>query len=122
MKKKKLLNNFLLCVVIAMSVCGIAACASKPESVTVEQIIEANDRQKVIEEYTNLHVTETTTYDSGAVYTANALYFKMMHGISKSFGHGTGFTVGLVLLPFIFQLVLGFGSSEYRPVNKGKSK
>lgn len=59
MKKKKLLNNFLLCVVIAMSVCGIAACASKPESVTVEQIIEANDRQKVIEEYGNLHVTLT---------------------------------------------------------------
>ena len=50
------------------------------------------------------------------------LDIKMMHGISKSFGHGTGFTVGLVLLPFIFQLVLGFGSSEYRPVNKGKSK
>ena len=49
MKKKKLLNYFLLCVVIAMSVCGIAACASKPDSVTVEQIIEANDRQKVIE-------------------------------------------------------------------------
>ena len=59
MKKKKLLNNFLLCVVIAMSVCGIAACASKPDSVTVEQIIEANDRQKVIEEYGNLHVTLT---------------------------------------------------------------
>ena len=59
MKKKKLLNNFLLCVVIAMSVCGIAACASKPESVTAEQIIEANDRQKVIEEYGNLHVTLT---------------------------------------------------------------
>ena len=56
MKKKKLLNNFLLCVVIAMSVCGIAACASKPESVTVEQIIEANDRQKVIEEYGNLQI------------------------------------------------------------------
>ena len=81
MKKKKLLNNFLLCVVIAMSVCGIAACASKPESVTVEQIIEANDRQKVIEEYTNLHVTETTTYDSGAVYTANALFYANDYGL-----------------------------------------
>ncbi len=44
----------------------------------------------------------------------------MMHGISKSFGHGTGFTVGLVLLPFIFQLVLGFGSSKYKPVKKRK--
>lgn len=80
MKKKKLLNNFLLFVVIAMSVCGIAACAGKPESVTVEQIIEANDRQKVIEEYGNLHVTETTTYESGAVYTANELFYANDYG------------------------------------------
>ncbi|MGM9644959.1 MAG: DUF5684 domain-containing protein [Eubacteriales bacterium] len=50
------------------------------------------------------------------------LEIKMMHGISKSFGHGAGFTVGLILLTFIFQLILGFGSSEYRPVKKGKSK
>ena len=128
MKKRNTVKNLtkvlILWTLILLCVFGISACTNKPETatVTVEQLIEANDRQKVIEEYGNLHVTETTTYESGAVYTANALYFKMMHGISKSFGHGTGFTVGLVLLPFIFQLVLGFGSSEYRPVNKGKSK
>ncbi|MGN1095283.1 MAG: DUF5684 domain-containing protein [Eubacteriales bacterium] len=45
-----------------------------------------------------------------------------MHGVSKSFGHGAGFTVGLILLTIIFQLILSFGSSEYRPVNKGKSR
>ena len=83
MKKKKLLNNFLLCVVIAMSVFGISACANKPETatVTVEQLIEANDRQKVIEEYGNLHVTETTTYESGAVYTTNALFYANDYGL-----------------------------------------
>jgi hypothetical protein len=38
----------------------------------------------------------------------------LMHAISKAFGHGAGFTVGLVLLPFIFIPILGFGSSQYR--------
>ena len=36
-----------------------------------------------------------------------------MHKLSKSFGHGIGFTIGLVLLEPIFLLVLGFGSSRY---------
>ena len=33
--------------------------------------------------------------------------------LSKSFGKGTGFTVGLVLLPLIFYAILGFGSAKY---------
>ena len=33
--------------------------------------------------------------------------------ISKSFGHGEGFTVGLVLLGIIFWPILGFGDSKY---------
>ena len=36
-----------------------------------------------------------------------------LNKLSKSFGHGAGFTVGLVLLNPIFLLILGFGSSEY---------
>jgi hypothetical protein len=36
------------------------------------------------------------------------------HDISKAFGHGGGFTVGLVLLGFIFFPILGFGASQYR--------
>ena len=37
-----------------------------------------------------------------------------MHKLSKSFGHGGGFTVGLILLQPIFLMILGFGSSEYQ--------
>lgn len=37
----------------------------------------------------------------------------LMHKLSKAFGHGAGFTVGLVLLPLIFVLILGFGDSKY---------
>ena len=34
--------------------------------------------------------------------------------ISKSFGHGAGYTVGLIFLPMIFTLILGFGKSQYK--------
>jgi hypothetical protein len=34
--------------------------------------------------------------------------------LAKSFGKGTGFAIGLILLPFIFALILGFGSDTYR--------
>ena len=33
--------------------------------------------------------------------------------LSKSFGHGMGFTLGLIFLNIIFFLILGFGSSRY---------
>lgn len=33
--------------------------------------------------------------------------------VSKRFGHGVGFAIGLVLLAPIFWLILGFGSSKY---------
>jgi len=38
-----------------------------------------------------------------------------LHGVSTRFGKGAGFTVGLVLLPFIFLPILGFGSATYSP-------
>lgn len=40
------------------------------------------------------------------------------NGLAKSFGKSTGFTVGLVLLPSIFYLILGFGKSEYVGTSK----
>jgi hypothetical protein len=33
--------------------------------------------------------------------------------LSKSFGHGMGFTLGLIFLNIIFFLILGFGGSKY---------
>ena len=35
------------------------------------------------------------------------------YDFARSFGKGVGFTVGLVLLPFIFIPILGFGSASY---------
>ena len=33
--------------------------------------------------------------------------------LAKAFGKGTGFAVGLIFLPNVFSLILGFGSAEY---------
>lgn len=43
---------------------------------------------------------------------------RITHHLSKSFGKGTGFTIGLLFLPFIFFPILGFGDAEYLG-NKG---
>jgi hypothetical protein len=37
-----------------------------------------------------------------------------VYELSKSFGHGGAFTLGLLFLPLIFYPVLGFGSDRYR--------
>jgi hypothetical protein len=36
-----------------------------------------------------------------------------IHELSKAFGHGFGFTLGLIFLSFIFIPILAFGSSRY---------
>jgi len=40
-------------------------------------------------------------------------YIIILHGLSKNFGKGSGFTVGLFFLRFIFIPILGFGKSVY---------
>jgi len=37
----------------------------------------------------------------------------VMNDLSKAFGHGLGFTLGLLFLSPIFYLILGFGGSRY---------
>ena len=38
--------------------------------------------------------------------------------LSKSFGKGVGFTIGLIVLPFVFYPILGYGSSTYKMLTK----
>ena len=38
----------------------------------------------------------------------------MTNLLSKSFGKGIGFTIGLLFLPIIFYPILGYGSSTYK--------
>ena len=37
-------------------------------------------------------------------------------GLAKNFGRGTGTVIGLIFLPMIFLLILGYGSAEYNRV------
>jgi len=37
----------------------------------------------------------------------------VFHGISTKFGKGAGFTVGLILLSFVFVPILAFGDAKY---------
>ena len=48
----------------------------------------------------------------GCGITAFVLEIMFLTRVSKAFGHGAGFTVGLVFLNFIFILILAFSKSE----------
>lgn len=39
-------------------------------------------------------------------------------GLAKNFGRGAGTVIGLIFLPFIFMLILAFGSAEYNRVEE----
>jgi uncharacterized membrane protein len=41
------------------------------------------------------------------------VYIILYYNLAKSFAKGAGFAVGLIILPFIFIPILGFGSSRY---------
>lgn len=43
------------------------------------------------------------------------IYFlvKHVHGLSLAFGKDIGFTIGLILLPYVFYPILAFGDSKY---------
>ncbi len=42
------------------------------------------------------------------------MYVICMYKLSESFGYDVIFTIGLLMFPFVFYCVLGFGSSQYR--------
>jgi membrane-bound metal-dependent hydrolase YbcI (DUF457 family) len=48
-----------------------------------------------------------------------SLYFtvRTMRDLRTAFGHGRGFTAGLIFLPFIFYPILAFGASQYQYTN-----
>ena len=45
------------------------------------------------------------------------LDIQLLHRFSKSFGHGAGFTVGLIFLNNIFLLILGFNGDKYHKIS-----
>jgi hypothetical protein len=45
------------------------------------------------------------------------MHILVLSGVSRNFGKGVGFTLGLIFLPFFFFLILGFGDATYAPGN-----
>ena len=41
------------------------------------------------------------------------IWIIVAYDLARSFGHGAGFTIGLILLSWIFLLILGLNSSRY---------
>lgn len=54
-----------------------------------------------------------TVIGSTASTVISVLSIISCYKLSRAFGHGIGFAVGLIFLNPIFMLVLGFGESEY---------
>ncbi len=70
--------------------------------------------------------TAAGTYMSGSLIGIGLLMFvlaivllvyeiKLYHALSKAFGHGAGFTVGLILLSIVFLPILAFGPDKFLP-------
>ena len=60
----------------------------------------------------------TTAIVAAIIATAISLVMlvysiRLVYALSRSFGHGVGFTAGLIVLPFIFLPILAFGESEF---------
>ena len=64
---------------------------------------------------TGVFESGTVMYSIGLIPSVYAAVVALMqtHKLSKSFGHGIGFTIGLLLMNPIFMLILGFGKSQY---------
>lgn len=75
---------------------------------------------KAVIPFYNIYVAYKITWGNGwiclllvvpvvGIITALVTSYKM----AKAFGHGIGYTFGLIVLPYIFAPVLGFGKDEY---------
>lgn len=52
---------------------------------------------------------------SGIIWLfAIAMKVYLEYRLSRAFGHGAAFTAGLVLMPVIFTIILGFGDDSYK--------
>lgn len=66
--------------------------------------------------YVMVEIGKKPTWWFGMMFVpfANIVFMIMiLNGISKSFGKSEGFTVGLVLLPYVFYAILAFGDAKY---------
>lgn len=75
---------------------------------------------KSIIPFLNIYILFKITWGNGLLFLLMLIPFVNIvvaiityYKLAKAFGHGIGFTIGLLLIPWIFFLILGFGSDEY---------
>ena len=51
---------------------------------------------------------------AACMITALVLVIMQNYKLARAFGHGGGYTLGLIFIQWLFVLILGFGSSEYQ--------
>ena len=73
----------------------------------------------------NQYVLSKITFGTGWLFLlllipfVNIIYVIVLaYKLSQSFGHGIGYCIGLIFLPFVFYLILGFDDSEYLGVQE----
>lgn len=71
----------------------------------------------------NTYIMYKITWGSGWFFLLSLIpvinvfmYIITAYKLAKAFGKGFLYTLGLIIFPFIFQLILGFGNSQYRGV------
>lgn len=75
---------------------------------------------KSIIPFVNVYVLFKITWGNGWMFLTEFIPFAGIvfsiityHKLSKKFGHGVGYTLGLIFLNCVFVPILGFGSSQY---------
>jgi len=73
----------------------------------------------------NQYVLSKITFGTGWLFLlllipfVNIIYVVVLaYKLSQAFGHGIGYAIGLIFLPFVFYLILGFDDSEYLGVQE----
>lgn len=73
----------------------------------------------------NQYVLSKITFGTGWLFLlllipfVNIIYVVVLsYKLSQAYGHGIGYAIGLIFLPFVFYLILGFDDSEYLGVQE----
>jgi len=97
----------IVCVIGIIAMWKIFAKAGKPGWASIIPIY-------------NLYVLYEISWGKGILFLLNLIVFIApilaiitMVKLGKAFGKGGGFIAGLIFLPFIFLLILAFGSAQY---------
>ena len=128
MEKILRLNLAILFLLFAMMLVSPSAASLKNPAGSIT--VEAKSKKKPAKKSTTRKPVTRTNYitmkKNEKLWVGPSIAFvltvMLYHRLSKAFGHGFGYTVGIMFLPFIFVLLLGVGRSRYTRPDKYRDK